>query len=118
MSLYVQYHAKAEIAGIVPRSVFLPPPEISSAILALTPVVPGTIAVQNETRMFHMIRAAFGQRRKTLLNALMRAPASFDLGFGMEDREKVEELLERAGIAPNRRGETLSLAEFVRLSEA
>ena len=118
MSLYVQYHARVELVGSVPPTVFLPSPEVSSAILALDPVVPGTVAVENEERMFHLIRAAFGQRRKTLLNALMRAPASYDLGFTVNDREKAEALLARAGIDGTRRGETLSLEEFVRISIA
>jgi len=118
MSLYVQYHARVELIGTVPPTVFLPSPEVSSAILALDPVVPGTVAVENEERMFHLIRAAFGQRRKTLLNALMRAPASYDLGFTVNDREQAEALLARAGIDGIRRGETLTLEEFVRISAA
>jgi 16S rRNA (adenine1518-N6/adenine1519-N6)-dimethyltransferase len=118
MSLYVQYHARAEICGVVPPTVFLPSPEVTSAILALDPVLPGTIAVENEDRMFHLIRSAFGQRRKTLLNALMRAPASYDLGFTVNDRERAEALLARAGIDGNRRGETLTLEEFARISAA
>ncbi len=116
MSLFVQYHATVELIGSVPPTVFLPSPEVSSAILALNPVLPGTVPVGNEERMFRMIRAAFGQRRKTLLNALMRAPASYDLGFTVNDREKAEALLQAAGIDGNRRGETLSLPEFAHLS--
>jgi 16S rRNA (adenine1518-N6/adenine1519-N6)-dimethyltransferase len=118
LSLYAQYHAKVEIAGTVPRTVFLPQPEVESAILALSPVVPGTVEVGNEERMFYLIRAAFGQRRKTLLNALLRAPVSFGLDIGMEGRAKAEAILARAGIDGNRRGETLSLPEFARLSDA
>jgi len=118
MSLYVQYHARVELLGTVPPTVFLPSPEVSSAILALDPVVPGTVAVENEERMFHLIRAAFGQRRKTLLNALMRAPTSYDLGFTVNDREQAEALLLRAGIDGIRRGETLTLEEFARISAA
>jgi len=118
MSLYVQYHAHVELVGTVPKTVFLPAPEVSSAIVALDPVVPGTVPVQDETRMFHIIRSAFIQRRKTLLNALLRAPASFGLDFTMDDRAKVEALLERAGIDGSRRGETLSLSEFARISDA
>lgn len=117
MSLFVQYHAKPEIICKVPPTVFLPPPEVASCVIALEPVIPGAISVRNEARMFHLIRAGFGQRRKTLLNALMRAPASFNLGFGMDDREKAEALLAKAGIDGNRRGETLSLEEYGRLSD-
>ena len=118
MSLYAQYHAVVELVGVVPRTVFLPPPDVSSAILALTPVVPGTVAVGDEARMFRVIRAAFGQRRKTLLNALLRAPASFNLGFTTDDREAAEALLARAGVDGLRRGETLSLPEFARIADA
>ena len=118
MSLYVQYHAQVELVGTVPKTVFLPSPDVSSAIVALTPVNPGTVPVKDENRMLHIIRSAFIQRRKTLLNALLRAPASFGLGFSMEDRARVEELLLRVGIDGGRRGETLSLEEFARISDA
>lgn len=117
MSVWVQYHAEVELVGTVPRTVFLPPPEVSSAIIALTPVVPGTVPVRDESRFSYIVRAAFGQRRKTLLNALLRAPASFGLGFTMESRSDVEALLARADIDGNRRGETLTLAEFARLAD-
>jgi 16S rRNA (adenine1518-N6/adenine1519-N6)-dimethyltransferase len=116
MSVWVQYHARIELVGTVPRTVFLPPPEVDSAIIALTPQVPGTLPVRDEARFSHLVRAAFGQRRKTLVNALLRAPASFNLGFGMDDRDKVEALLQQAGIDGNRRGETLSPEEFARLA--
>ncbi len=116
MSVFVQYHMRPEIVGTVPRTVFIPPPEVGSSILALDPVMPGTVAVKDEHRFFCMVRSAFSQRRKTLLNALLRAPVSFNLGFGLEDRALVESLLERAGIDGNRRGETLSVEEFARLS--
>ena len=118
MSLFIQYHAKVELVGTVPKSVFLPAPEVNSAIVALNPLVNGAVPVRDETRFFRIIRAAFGQRRKTLLNALLRAPASFELGFTTDDREKAEALLLRAKIDGTRRGETLSLEEFARISDA
>ena len=115
MTHFIQYHTKAEIVGLVPRSVFLPDPEVGSAILALTPIIPGAVIVENEERLLHIVRAAFGQRRKTLLNALLRAPAPFELGFTIDDRVKAEELLLKAGIDGTRRGETLTLEEFARI---
>jgi 16S rRNA (adenine1518-N6/adenine1519-N6)-dimethyltransferase len=111
LTVFAQYHAQAEIVGKVSRNVFMPPPEVSSAILRLTPVLPGTLTVRDEARFFQIVRAAFGQRRKTLLNAL----AGGQIGL---DRATAEALLLRVGIAPERRGETLSLEEFSRLSEA
>jgi 16S rRNA (adenine1518-N6/adenine1519-N6)-dimethyltransferase len=118
MSVWVQYHARVRLVGTAPKTVFLPSPDVDSAIIALTPLPAGAVPVRDEERFSHMVRAAFGQRRKTLLNALMRAPASYNLGFGMEDREQIESLLARAGIDGNRRGETLSLEEFARLADA
>ncbi len=117
-SLFAQYHTKVEIVCTVPPTVFLPPPDVTSTVIALEPILPGAIAVCNEKRFFYLIRAAFGQRRKTLLNALLRAPASFDLGFGMDSRREAEALLAKAGIDGNRRGETLSLEEYGRLADA
>lgn len=111
LTVFAQYHARAEIAARVSRRVFLPAPEVSSAILRLTPVLPGTLALRDEARFFQIVRAAFGQRRKTLLNAL----AGGQIGL---DRAEAEALLRRAGISPERRGETLSPEEFARLSEA
>ncbi len=117
LSLYAQYHANVELLGTVPKTVFLPAPDVSSEIIALDPVMPGTVTVNDEARMFALIRAGFGQRRKTLVNALMRAPASFNLGFNMENRDAVERALNQAGIDGTRRGETLSLAEYARLAD-
>lgn len=118
ISLFTQYHCEVELVGTVPKTVFVPQPDVSSAIIAFTPILPGAVSVQDETRMFHIIRAAFAQRRKTLLNSLLRAPASFGLGFSLDNRSQVESLLERVGIDGSRRGETLSLPEFARISDA
>ncbi len=116
LSLFVQFQARAFIAGSVSPSVFYPAPEITSSILVLEPLAEGAIAVADERLFFHLVRAAFGQRRKTLLNALLRAPASFELGLTMQDRAKAETLLQLAGIDGGRRGETLSLQEFARIA--
>lgn len=111
MSVFAQYHARVEVVGTVSRNVFLPPPDVSSAIVALTPVEPGTVAVRDEAQLFRLVRAAFQQRRKTLANAL----AGGDTGL---DRAAVEALLARGDIEGARRGETLSLEEFARLADA
>ncbi len=118
MTLFVRYHATVEFICKVPPTVFLPPPEITSAVIALEPILEGAVSVRNPQRLNHLVRAGFGQRRKTLLNSLLRAPASFNLGFGMEDRVKAEALLAKAGIDGNRRGETLSLEEFAQIENA
>lgn len=109
MSVYAQYHTKVEKIGSVSRNVFLPPPEVGSAIVALTPVVPGTVAVREEAVFFRLMHAGFGKRRKTLLNAL----AGGEIGLEKADAER---LLHRAGIDPTRRGETLTLEEWAHLA--
>ncbi|HXG23966.1 MAG TPA: 16S rRNA (adenine(1518)-N(6)/adenine(1519)-N(6))-dimethyltransferase RsmA [Chthonomonadales bacterium] len=110
LSVFVQYHAQVEDLGRVSPSVFLPRPEVSSAIVRLTPVLPGTVVVPEEALFFRLVRTAFGQRRKTLLNTLSR---SRELG-----RAVAEEALARVGIDAGRRGETLSLEEFAQLAWA
>ncbi len=111
MTVYAQYHTRVEMVGSVSRNCFLPPPEVSSAIVVFTPVPGGTVVVRDEAMFFRLVHAAFGQRRKTLPNAL----AGGDTGL---DRPRAEALVVRAGIDPARRGETLSLEEFANLADA
>jgi 16S rRNA (adenine1518-N6/adenine1519-N6)-dimethyltransferase len=107
ISVIAQYHSRVEIVQRVSRTVFYPPPEVDSAIVRFTPL-PKRLLADEEKRLFRVVRAAFGQRRKTLLNALGG-------GLGLP-REQVETVLRNAGIAPQRRGETLTLEEFIALS--
>ena len=109
LSVFAQYHARAEIVGKVSKHVFLPQPEVGSAIVRLEPVSPGTVTVEDEERFFRVVHAAFGKRRKTLLNAL----SSKESGF---TREEVVDMLRRAGIDGGRRGETLGIEEFASLA--
>lgn len=107
ISIFAQYHSRVEIVQRVSHTVFYPPPEVDSAIVRFTPL-PKPLPPNEEKRLFRVVRAAFGQRRKTLLNALSG-------GLGLS-RERVESVLHEAGIDPQRRGETLSLEEFITLS--
>jgi 16S rRNA (adenine1518-N6/adenine1519-N6)-dimethyltransferase len=109
LSVFTQFHAAVEVVGIVSRRVFLPAPDVDSAIVRLTPHASPT-PLADEGRFFAVVRASFGQRRKSLLNALCGDPA---LGW---TREQAAAALERAGIDPQRRGESLSLEEFARLA--
>lgn len=112
LSIAVQYYMDAEIAFIVPKTVFVPQPNIDSAIIKLTRRETPSIEVINEAVFFEVTRAAFVQRRKTLWNNLLGK-------YGKEEatKEKLIEALEYAGIDPKRRGETLSLAEFGKLAD-
>ena len=110
LSVFVQYHAEVETIGIVSRRVFFPPPDVDSAIVRLTPHTTPPVDVPSEAQLFAIVRAAFGQRRKALLNALSGDPS---LGW---DRDRAAAALLAAGIDGGRRGETLTLAEFALLS--
>ena len=112
LSVFVQYHTQVETIGIVSRRVFFPPPDVDSAIVRLTPHSSLLVEVPSETQLFAVVRAAFGQRRKALLNALSGDPA---LGWS---REQAAAALEAAGIDGGRRGETLTLEEFALLARS
>jgi len=109
-SVFVQYHASVEIVGIVGRKVFYPPPDVDSAIIRLTPRETPPVDVRDKQMLFAVVRASFGQRRKSLLNALSGDPS---LGW---DRETAANALTIADIDPGRRGETLSMEEFARIA--
>lgn len=110
LSVFAQFHAEVEIVGVVPRGVFYPPPKVDSAIVRLTPRTAPPVPVADPRLFEQVVRAAFGQRRKTLSNALAGLP-----GHGRED---VLAALEAAGIEPSRRGETLDMAAFAAIANA
>ncbi len=110
LSVFAQFHAKVETLSVVSRRVFLPAPDVDSAVVRLTPHGDVPFGVEDSGAFFGVVRAAFGQRRKSLVNALSGDPA---LGWS---RGRAAEALGRAGIDPQRRGETLSLEEFARLA--
>jgi len=105
LTLTVGYYATSEIITVVPPSSFMPPPKVSSAVIKLTMREAPPVEVLNEQTYFKVIQAAFALRRKTLLNAL----SSADLG---KTKEEITHILEKAGIDPKRRGETLTDKEF------
>lgn len=111
LTLAVEYYCNAEIVTQVPRSVFLPAPDVDSAVVKLTPKSPTVTAPKEE--LFQIIRAAFQQRRKTIRNALKAITK--DWGFSAQD---LDEALLAAGISAELRGERLSLDDFSRLTEA
>lgn len=111
LSVAVQYFAEPKLLFRVPRTVFFPSPGVDSVVVRLTVRPEPAVAVRDEEAFFKVVRASFGQRRKTLLNAL----AGSALGL---HREACQRALENAGIDPGRRGETLSLVEFAALTES
>lgn len=113
LSIAVQYYMEASTAFIVPKTVFVPQPNVDSAILRLVRRETPAVEVTNEAEFFKLTKAAFNMRRKTLWNNLLSS-------YGKDELTKtwLETSLEQAEIDPKRRGETLSLEEFARLSNA
>ena len=110
LSLAVQYYAKPEIVANVPPNCFIPRPKVGSAVIRLDRHKEAPVQVKEEKQMFALIRASFNQRRKTLANGLNNAP---DIPYG---KEQVIQALEEMGLPANVRGESLTLAQFARLS--
>lgn len=107
LSVFAQVYAEVTRVCRVPRGAFLPPPGVDSSVVLLTMRPQPQVPVALQPIFFPMVRAAFGQRRKTLENALANG------GILGGERARVAEALQAAGISPTRRGETLGVAEFV-----
>lgn len=110
LSLAVQYYAKPEIVANVPPNCFIPRPNVGSAVIRLTRYEEPPVQVEDEAKMFALIRASFNQRRKTLVNGLSNA-AGLTL-----DKQHVAEVLEQMGLPATVRGEALTLGQFAQLS--
>lgn len=110
LTVLVQFYCDILSVMRVSRNVFYPVPEVDSELVKLIVRERPRVEVSDESLFFRIVRAAFGKRRKTLENALGSSP---DLGW---DKEKARRILERAGIDPGRRGETLSIEEFARIA--
>jgi len=112
LSIAIQYYTKPEVVMIVPKTVFVPQPNVDSAVIRLTIRKTPSVSVKNEDFFFQITRASFAQRRKTILNNL-----SSQLEGGKEKKGEIIAALEQAGIEPSRRGESLSIEEFAKLSD-
>lgn len=110
LSLAVQYYAQPEIVANVPPNCFIPRPNVGSAVIRLTRYEKPPVRVEDEKKMFALIRASFNQRRKTLVNGLGNA---VNLTYS---KEQVEAALEKMGLSRTIRGEALTLEQFAQLS--
>ncbi|MFC5648881.1 16S rRNA (adenine(1518)-N(6)/adenine(1519)-N(6))-dimethyltransferase RsmA [Paenibacillus solisilvae] len=111
LSVAVQYYCIPELVCIVPHTVFIPQPNVDSAVIKLSLRDKPAVDVKDEGHFFRTVQACFAQRRKTIANNLTAY-------VGKTNRERLGPLLESCGIDPTRRGETLSLDEFAALSRA
>ena len=108
--LFVQYYYETETLFDVPPSCFVPQPKVTSSVIRLTKRAEPPVAVKDEALLFRVIRAAFNQRRKTLVNAL-------SAGIGEIGKEEAEQALLRRGIDAKIRGEALSLGRFAEITD-
>lgn len=108
-SILVDYFATAEEAVFVPSRCFTPPPKVDSSFMLLTMRKTPAVPVQSEAVFFRVVKAAFAQRRKTILNNLMAGLAL--------SREAGQALLEACDIAPNERAERMSIEHFARVAD-
>lgn len=109
LSVFIQFYTNPVIVCRVSRSVFLPSPDVDSAVIKLVVREKPLVEVQSEKTFLTIVRAAFRQRRKMLLNAL--SDSSLEI-----PKEIWLEILKEAGIDPRRRGETLLVGEFAKIA--
>ena len=111
LSLAVQYRADTYIAANVPPNCFMPRPAVGSCVIRLRKKDEPPVSVSSPELMFKLIRAAFNQRRKTLLNALAN---SSEVPYG---KEEILKAITETGIKETIRGEVLGLKEFGELTD-
>ena len=108
--IFVQWHAAPELLFDVPPSCFVPQPKVTSSVIRLTRREKPPVEVMDEALLFRVVRAAFNQRRKTLVNALSSQLPELEKG-------QVEEILVSLGFDPRVRGEVLDIAGFAAISD-
>ena len=109
-TVFTQWHAEPEILFDVSPGCFLPAPKVTSSVVKLTVRKAPPAEVQSEKRFFAVVRAAFNQRRKTLVNALSSGLSGFT-------KEQIAQAIADCGLDEKVRGEALGIAEFARLSD-
>lgn len=113
LSIAVQYYMTAKVSFIVPRTVFVPAPNVDSVILKMVRRDQPVVSVQDEDFFFRVSKVAFVHRRKTLWNNL-----TSHFGKSEDTKAKLEKALEIAKIKPSIRGEALSIPDFASLADA
>ena len=105
-TVFVQYYSDPEILFDVPKGCFVPQPKVDSAVVRLHVRREPPVTLHDEKLFFRVVRASFAQRRKQLINGLHSA-------FGNDfSKTALAEFMERVGISPSVRGETLSISQF------
>jgi 16S rRNA (adenine1518-N6/adenine1519-N6)-dimethyltransferase len=111
LSIAVQFYSNPYIITNVPKNVFIPKPKVDSAVIALDVYKEPKIDVKDEKLLFQVVKAAFGKRRKTLINALSSSNINIS-------KEQVKEILDKCNIDSQIRGEKLTIYDFARITDA
>ena len=110
LSIAVQYYCDTQIICKVPKNSFIPEPNVDSLVIKLTVNEKRKVEIEDEELFFKLVRGSFAKRRKTILNSLT--------GYeDLTDKEKLEKLFEISQIDSKRRGETLTIQEFAKLTQ-
>ncbi len=109
ITLSINYYSDANIVMTVPASCFMPRPNVDSAVIRMDIYDKPPVTTKDEVKMFKVIKAAFSQRRKTLVNSVS---SSTDIA-----KETILKSLNEMGLSESVRGETLSLEQFAELSD-
>ncbi len=110
-TVFAQWHSEPEILFDVSPGCFLPQPKVTSSVICLKPRREPPVAVESEALFFRVVRTAFAQRRKTLLNALAS-------GFGTLSKEQLHEIITGCGFDSRIRGEALDIPAFAQLANS
>ena len=110
ITVLCQYYTEPEMVCIVPAGSFYPPPKVDSAVLCMKMRDKPAVQVMDEKLFFRVVKAAFAQRRKTLLNCLQSAFSA--------DKETISAVLDTVGISPQIRGVKLGLEDFGKIADA
>ena len=107
---YIAYHCHPQLVLEVGRECFIPSPKVDSAVVRMDMYDKPPVEVKDEKMFFRVIKAAFAQRRKTLLNCL-------SMSFPEKGKDGVRAAIEACGISPSCRGEPLDISQFARLAD-
>lgn len=111
LSVAVQYYTIPTVICRAEPHCFIPQPKVASSVVHLKVSATPTVTVSDEKKFFAIVKSSFGQRRKTLLNALSKSP------YFSANKDSVRSALVQMGIDENIRGEKLSISQFAKLSE-
>ena len=111
LSVAVQFYTKPTVICHAEPHCFIPQPKVASTVISLEVLDRPSVNVKNKELFFGVVKSAFGQRRKTLLNALSKSP------YLNIDKEKIAAAIENAALPPDIRGERLSLPQFAAVAD-